>query len=401
MILKGITVLDMSEVVAGPTCAMYLGDLGAEVIKIERYGQGDNSRTFAPFKSSESCIYMACNRNKRSISLNAKTSPGRQILYRLVEKADIIIENFVTGDAEKNKIDYETLKRYKPDLIHCSISSFGRTGPLAKKRGYDGIAQAYGGLMSMTGQGPEYPPVRAGYSVSDVPTGIISAFAILAALIYRHQTGKGQFIDTSLLVTQLTLMSYYSTGYLATGEIPVAIGSKHPSFSPYQAFKTADGYIMVGILNEVQWERLCTIPYFQHLKNNPDYQDNDARMEHDQQLGAEIESIMAQFSTSKVIADLDTYKVPNSPVNNLQQIFDQPFILNNLMTEMPHPLAGLIYAPGLPFKMNDLQPELRCSSPLLGQHSEDILKELGYSKEQINQLIDQKVIQTTALYIGR
>lgn len=392
MILDGVTVLDMSEVVAGPTCAMYLGDLGANVIKIERYKYGDNSRTFEPFKDAESCIYLACNRNKRSISLNTKTDKGREVLYRLVEKADIVIENFTTGDAEKNKIDYETLRKYKPDLIHCSISSFGRIGPLAKKRGYDGIAQAYGGLMAQTGPGPEYPPVRAGYSVSDVPTGIISAFGILAALIYRQQTGQGQFIDTNLLTTQITLSSYYSTGYLAVDDLPIPMGSRHPSFSPYQAFKARDGYIMIGILNEVQWNRLCSVPYFQQLKDEPLYANNESRMANNDKLFEEMESIIGNFDTAKIVADLDHYKVTNSPVNNMKQIFADPWMLENMMTEMTHPTAGQIFAPRLPFRTSAIEPVLRSHSPLVGEHSREILVELGYSGDQIDQMINSRVV---------
>ncbi|MFD6442506.1 CaiB/BaiF CoA transferase family protein [Peribacillus sp. NPDC060186] len=392
-VLNGIKVLDLSKVIAGPTAAMLLGDLGADVIKIEEPQQGDEARAFPPFQNGVSTVFMACNRNKRGLSLDLKSKEGLKLFYDLVKKSDVIIEGFRPGVAEKLKIDYDTVKHINPRIIYCSISGFGRKGPKAYHGGYDALAQAYGGLMSITGLDKESAPIRSGYSVSDITTGLNATLAILAALLQRFNTGKGDLVETSLLQTQVGLMSYYATMYNATKIIPEPIGSRHPNFAPYQAYKALNGYIMLGISNNKLWNQFCSISLFSHLKDIPNFKNNDLRVKHIKQLANEIEKVTKQYSKHHLIELLEGAVIPCSPINNIQEVVEnEQVLINNMLVDLEHPIAGNYKATNVPFNMNSAEYVFDKHPPQKGEHNKEILKDLGYSDSYISELIEQKVL---------
>ncbi len=393
VVLEGVTVLDLSKVAAGPTAGMLLGDLGADVIKIEEPEGGDESRNFPPFQENISAFYLACNRNKRGLSLNLKTAEGLKIFYDLVKNADVVLESFRTGVTEKLQIDYESLKRINPQVIYCSISGYGSKGPKAKHGGYDALAQAYGGLMSVTGLGKEYPPIRAGYSVSDITTGFSATMAIMAALINKEKTGQGDFVETSLLQTQVSMMSYYATMYNATHIIPKPIGSKHPNFAPYQAFKTIDGHIMLGISNNKLWKQLCSLPIFGHLKEKSEYSSNDLRVQNLSSLSNDIEKETKKVEKKVLIEMLESANVPCSPINNIKEVVeDEQVNENNLILDLQHPRVGNYKATNAPFHMKSGEYQFTKHPPEKGEHNEEILEGLGYDAAYISELIAKKII---------
>lgn len=392
-VLEGVKVLDLSKVAAGPTAGMLLGDLGADVIKVEEPEGGDESRNFPPFQENVSAFYLACNRNKRGLSLNLKSAEGLKVFYDLVKKADVVLESFRTGVTEKLKIDYENLKKINPQIIYCSISGYGSKGPKAKHGGYDALAQAYGGLMSITGLGKEYPPIRAGYSVSDITTGFSATMAIMAALINKEKTGQGDFVETSLLQTQVSLMSYYATMYNATKTIPGPIGSKHPNFAPYQAFETKDGHIMVGISNNKLWNQLCSLSIFEHLKEKLEYSSNDLRVRNLSMLSNDIERETRKMQKKVLIEMLEDANVPCSPINNIKEVVEDVQVNeNDLILDLQHPTAGNYKATNAPFHMKSVEHQFTKHPPEKGEHNEEILESLGYDSGYIAELITQKII---------
>jgi len=269
--LQGIKVLDLSKVVAGPQCAMMLGDLGAEVLKVEMPKGGDDARGFTPFQNGMSALFASVNRNKGSITINMKDPEGLEILYKLVRESDVLIENMITGGAEKLKIGYEDLRKINPKLIYCSISGYGRKGPYARRGGYELMAQAIGGVMSVTGVPGNEEPMRVGYSMTDIGTGFLATIGVLAALIKRQQTGKGDWVQASLLSTQMGFASYFLTQYMVTGVNPKPAGTRHASMAPYQIYKAGDGTLLIGMSNEKQWKRLCEHPKFSNLHSRNCY----------------------------------------------------------------------------------------------------------------------------------
>lgn len=392
-ILKDMKVLDLSKIIAGPTTAMILGDLGADVIKIEEPEKGDESRLFPPFQNNVSAFFMACNRNKRALSLNLKSTEGKKVFKELVKEADIVIESFRTGVADKLGIDYKTLQKINPKLIYCSISGFGRSGPKANSGGYDALAQAYGGLMSVTGLGEGYPPVRAGYSVSDITTGFNATIAILVALLKRKETGEGSSVEASLLQTQVGLMSYYATMFQATKKNPTPIGSRHPNFAPYQAFKTKDGYILLGISNEKLWDKFCSLPLFSHLKDEKEFSVNALRIENLENLETAIQNITETMTKEDLISILEEAKIPCSPINTIEEVVkDEQVNYNSMIVDMEHPVAGVFKSSNSPFKVNGLDFTFNKYPPEKGEHNLEILTEIGISESDIAEFQKNNII---------
>lgn len=385
-ILKGIRVLDMSKVLAGPQCAMLLGDLGADVIKIETPGVGDDTRNMGAKQEGLAGFYVSCNRNKRGLTLNLKKAEAVEALYRMVEKSDVFIENLITGGAEKLKVDYETLKKINPQIIYVSISGYGRSGPYAKKGGYDMMAQATGGIMSVTGLPGLDEPIRVGYSITDIGTGTLAAFGVLAALRNREMTGEGQKIEASLLHTQIGYASYFLTQYGITRENPVPSGTKHASMAPYQTFKTKNGKLIMGMSNESQWKRFCTIKSFEQLGRNPQYDNMASRVANRDALAEEIEKVFLEMNTKDVVAMLDEYGIPNSPINTMQDLFEDEYIYNEMMMELDFPEQGKFVVPRFPLVFSDETPLPQKLPPMLGEDNDQILTNYGFTDSEITEL---------------
>lgn len=391
LLLEGIKVVDFSQLVAGPLCGQLIGDLGADVVKIEPAGTGDNGRNFAPYKNGVSGMFAANNRNKRSITLNLKEDQAKEIAYQLVKGADVVIENYSTGVAEKLGVDYDTLKRINPNIIYASISGFGRTGPYRYKGGYDMLGQAFGGTISVTGPSPDAPPSKVGFSITDVTTGLMGAMGILAALLYRNKTGEGQRIDVDLLRTSIEFASYFITNFTFDGVVPKPKGTKYHSLSPYQAYKAKDGYIIIGTSNNGQWERMLTWEPLSHL-SLPKYADLPDRVKNDAELTIDLEDVFKNYSIKEIGTVMDDLRVPSSPINTIKDLVEDDYVRNELLVTYKDKEAGDILSGGLPFKSNKINLEIRYPAPQMGEHNEEVLQSLGYSESDIKELKEKAII---------
>jgi len=383
MLLENIKVVDLSKVYAGPICAQLLSDLGADVIKVEPAGAGDDTRGFAPFQNGVSGSYVSFNRNKRSIVLNLKKPEAREVVYRMVKDADVVIENYVTGLAEKLGVGYEQLKAVNPRIIYASISGYGRNGPYAKKGGYEVLGQAFGGMMSVTGPSPDAPPSKVGYSVTDITTGYMAATAVLAALIYRQNTGEGQHVEASLLNTSVGFGTYLLTNYQITGKVPQPAGTRHPSLSPYRAYQANNGFIIIGTSNEAQWERMCSWEPLSHLRDVPEYKTMPLRRANDDALTVEIENIFKNLTVQEVSRIMDGFNIPNAPINTIKEVVEDEFIRTEYMRTIDMGEFGEFLVAATPFKLEKYTPKLRRNPPKLGEHTDEVMAELGYSGEAI------------------
>ncbi|MEK7701934.1 MAG: CaiB/BaiF CoA-transferase family protein [candidate division NC10 bacterium] len=391
--LDGIRVLDLSRVLAGPFCGMLLADLGADVIKVEDTGTGDESRTWPPHKDGESAAYLVINRNKRDITLDLKTAEGVEILKGLVARADVLIENFRTGTMESFGLGYDTLAALNPRLVYCSISAFGRTGPRKDGAGYEALMQAFSGIMSITGE-PDGPPVRCGVSFLDLTTGIICAFGIVNAILYRERTGLGQRVDGSLLETAVALLNYHAEGFLLTGAVPKPLGSSHPSLSPYRTFRCRDGqWVFVAGANDRFWQRLAGALGLDWMATDPRFAINIERVKHRRALEAELERVIAGYDREPLLKLLEEAGVPATPVNTVAQVMQDPQTAARQMIErVVHPRLGEIPVVGTPVKFSRMRPGVRSPAPLQGQHTDEVLAEWGYSAAEIAGLRAKKVI---------
>jgi len=391
--LDGIRVVDLSRVLAGPYCGALLGDLGADVIKVEDPGVGDESRTWPPHKEGESAGYLVNNRNKRGIAVNLKAPDGVALVRLLAATADVLIENFRTGTMEEFGLGYEVLARDNPRLVYCSVSAFGRTGPRADAAGYEALMQAFSGIMSITGE-PDGPPVRAGVSFLDLTTGIFCAFGIVNAILHRVKTGLGQRVDGSLLETAVTLLNYHAEGYLLTGAIPKALGSSHPSLSPYRTFKCRDGqWIFIAGANDRFWQRLAPALGLGHMVEDARFAKNIERVKHRRELESALEAAIGKQDREPLLKILEDAGVPATPVNNVEQVMQDPQTAARQMVErVLHPKLGDIPVVGTPVKFSRMKAGVRRPAPLLGEHTDEILAEHGYTPEQIRALRAKKVI---------
>ena len=390
--LDGVVVLDLSRVLAGPFCGMLLGDMGADVLKIEEPEGGDESRTWPPFVAGEASGYLSMNRNKRNMTLNLKTPEAQDILKRLTARADVLIENCRTGTMESCGLGYDVLQPINPRLIYCAVSVFGRSGPYQDKAGYEALMQAFSGVMSITGE-PDGPPVRCGVSFLDLGTGMMAAYGVMNALFHRERTGQGQKLEVSLFETALSLMSYHAVGYLLEGQVPRRQGSGHPMIVPYQVFQTQDGEIFIVGSNQRLWIRLCQMLGREDLLQDPRFGSNKERVEHRHVLMPILQGETRKYPTAMLHEMLEKAGVPCAPVNTLDNVLTDPQTqARQMIVQIPHPLIPDLRLLGLPIKLSETPGAVRLPPPLKGQHTEEVLIDLGYSTADIKALRERQVI---------
>ncbi|WP_041708997.1 CaiB/BaiF CoA transferase family protein [Advenella kashmirensis] len=398
--LANIRVLDLTRVLAGPWCTQNLADLGADVIKVERPGTGDDTRGWGPpylkdqqgADTSEAAYYLSANRNKRSLALDFTTDAGREVVLALAAKADIVVENYKVGGLKKYGLDYASLKQINPRLIYCSITGFGQTGPYATRPGYDYIIQGMGGLMSITGEHDDLPgggPQKAGVAVSDLMTGMYASVAILAALNERHSSGLGQYIDMALLDCQVAMLANQNLNYMTSGQVPKRAGNAHQNLVPYQVFEVEDGHLILAVGNDTQFASFCRLINMPELVEDERYRKNAGRVVNRDSLIPLLASVMKTRRRDTWLADLEASNIPAGPINTIDQVYADPQVIARQMKlELPHPAAGTTPMTASPMRFSDTPIQYRNAPPMLGQHSEDILREeLGWGDEQIAALL--------------
>ena len=392
--LEGIRVLDLTRALAGPFCTLMLGDNGADVIKVEIPGTGDDTRKWGPpFIGEESAYYLSINRNKRSLTLNLQDAQAKEVFMKLAKDTDVVVENFTPGVMGRFGLDYDAVKAVNPKVVYCSISGFGQDGPYRNRPAYDQIMQGVSGLMSITGE-PDGEPQKIGIAVTDIGAGMWSAFAIMAALHYREKSGEGQYIDISMLDAQVAWLTYQAAFFFANGEAPKRMGAAHPTLVPYQAFMCNDGkYINVAVGSERIWERFCKGMGLEDLKDHPDYATNSVRVNNRGAMVSMLQEIFLTRPVAEWVEDLQAANVPCGPINDLADVFADPQVLaRNMYLEMAHPTLGSIKQTGLPIKFSLTPGGLDRHPPLLGEHNQEILQSLGYSDADVQSLKDRSVI---------
>ncbi len=392
--LERLKVLDVSQIMAGPYCTMVLGDMGAEVIKVEKINGGDDSRQMGPYVNDESTCFSQINRNKKSISLNLKEERAREIFYRLAREADVIVENYRPGVTTSLKIDYDTLKAINPGIIYCSISGYGQTGPYSHRGGFDLVAQGMTGLMSMTGEKGRRP-LKTGVAVYDIGGGITAVYSILAAYIHRMASGEGQHIDIAITECGLPWFTWEAAAYFSEGKVPEPTGWRHRVSAPYQAVKARDGYLMLGCANQRTWERFCgDVLERPELMEDPRFLTNSDRGQRVEELEALLESIMADRDVDDWLASCDRAGVPAGPINDFAQAMeDEHYLARGMVQEMEHPVIGKMKTVGFPSKFSATPSQIRSPAPLFGQHTDDVLAGLGLTPDELATLRDNGCIK--------
>ena len=384
--LRNIKVLDLSKVIAGPLCAQYLGDLGADVIKVEPPGVGDDTRSWQPQDQGVSSTFLSVNHNKRSLVLDLKTQEAKAVVQRLVSQVDIVLQGFGGGTAERLGVDYESLRQFNSRLIYCEISGYGREGPKGKDPGYDVMLQAFSGMLATMGD-ENGGFARASFSPVDIATAIYGFSGILAALLERGNTGKGAYIEVSLLDSALGLMTYPVQNFLRTGAVPRRMGTGHPAMAPYQAFHAKDGPMMLGVGNEAQWRRLCQVAGLHEIVDHPDFATNADRVANRERIVAIFQECVAQKTVQEWLTLCESAGVPCSPIHTLDQALEHPQVFSRkLMAESDHPVLGRIANVGLPVRFDGAPRTTTRTPPLLGEHNIEILREAGYSQAEIDAL---------------
>ncbi|AFQ48439.1 L-carnitine dehydratase/bile acid-inducible protein F [Burkholderia cepacia GG4] len=403
--LSHIRVLDLTRVLAGPWCAQTLADFGADVIKVERPGAGDDTRHWGPpylqdaagADTAEAAYYLAANRNKRSVTVDIATPEGQQIVRELAAQSDVVLENYKVGQLKKYGLDYESLRAVKPDLVYCSVTGFGQTGPYAHRAGYDFIVQGIGGFMSITGERDSEPgggPQKAGVAIADLATGLYSTIAVLAALAHRDRSGEGQYIDMALLDVQVALLANMNTNFLASGKPPVRWGNAHPNIVPYQTFQTSDGWIIVAVGNDGQFRKFVEAGGRAELADDERFATNPARVRHRDTLVPILAELVKTRGKADWIDALEAAGVPCGPINELDEVFDnEQVVARGLQVSLPHPCGADVQLVRNPIRMSATPPEARTAPPLLGAQTEDVLRDmLGYDDAHIAALKAKQAI---------
>jgi len=391
--LEGLKVLDLTRVLAGPYCTMILGDLGANIIKVEMPGTGDDSRHFGPYQNGESAYFMSLNRNKRSMTLNLKNEQGKELLKELVKKVDVIIENFRPGTMEKLGLGYETLKAINPELIYAASSGFGHSGPYSKKPAYDGVVQAMGGIMSITGA-KDGDPMRVGPSIGDIAAGLFTAIGVLAALNHKNLIGIGQKVDVAMLDCQVAMLENAIARYVVTKEIPKPAGNRHTSIVPFEPFETADSQIVVAAGNDSIWKRFCNVADLNDIVDDDRFRTNPKRNENYDALRPLVAKQMVKRTTDDWGRILDDAGVPNGPINSVDKVIENEQVLaREMIVEVNHSVAGPLKMPGIAIKLSETPGAIEKSAPLLGEHNKELLKEFfDYSEAEVEKLIEEGVL---------
>lgn len=403
--LSHIRVLDLTRVLAGPWCAQTLADFGADVIKIERPGAGDDTRHWGPpylkdahgADTAEAAYYLAANRNKRSVTVDIATPEGQQIVRELAAQSDVVLENYKVGQLKKYGLDYASLRAVKPDLVYCSVTGFGQTGPYAHRAGYDFIVQGIGGFMSITGERDGVPgggPQKAGVAIADLATGLYSTIAVLAALAHRDRTGVGQYIDMALLDVQVALLANMNTNFLASGTPPVRWGNAHPNIVPYQTFQTSDGWIIVAVGNDGQFRKFVEAGGRPELADDERFATNPARVRHRDTLVPILAEMVKTRSKTAWIDSLEAAGVPCGPINDLAEVFaNEQVVARGMEVALPHPCGADVKLVRNPVRMSATPPDARTAPPLLGAHTDDVLRDmLGYDDARIAALKAKQAI---------
>ncbi len=392
--LAGLRVLELAQIMAGPTCGMMLADMGADVIKVEKLPGGDDARGYRePRVNGVSAPFMILNRNKRGIALNLKTARGREILLRMVRDADVLTENYRRGTLEKLGLGYDTLSQVNPGLIYCAVSGYGRDGPYGDKGGFDLIAQGFSGLMSVTGE-PGRPPAKTGNSIADINAGILAVAGITAAYVHKLKTGEGQVVDTSLMEAAVQQTYWQAAIYFATGESAGPTGSAHLLTAPYQAFRASDGWVNIGGANQANWERIATALGHAEWRDDPRYSTNSARMENLEALTAAMNAVLSTRTKAEWIEVLDAAGVPAGPVHTIGEALSHPQTLaRDMVVELVHPQAGPTRALGCPIHFSKTPTRIDRPAPMLGEHTRELLREYDYSDTDIDRFLAEGVVE--------
>ena len=394
--LEGVRVLDLTRALAGPYCSMMLGDYGADVVKIELPGAGDDTRKWGPpFIGEESAYFLSVNRNKRSITLNLRHPSGKQLFMDMAKDAEVVLENFTPGVVDRLGIDYQSVKAINPGVVYCSISGFGQTGPYRNKSAYDQVMQGMGGIMSLTGE-PGGPPTKMGIALTDIGAGMMGAYAIMTALFHRErqQSGVGQYIDIAMLDLQVAWLTYMGGYYFATGENPEKVGAAHPTLVPYEAFMCQGGqYINIAVGSERLWERFCKAMGREDLHDHPDYAQNGDRVRNRSKLVPLLQEEFRKKPATEWVKILEEGGVPCGPINQLSDVFTDPQVLHRgMLTEVPHTSLGKMQVTGIPIKFSETQGSIERPAPVLGEHTSEVILEMGYSEDDIARLRDEGAI---------
>jgi crotonobetainyl-CoA:carnitine CoA-transferase CaiB-like acyl-CoA transferase len=391
--LAGIRVVDLTRVLAGPFCSMMLGDMGAEVIKVEEPGRGDDTRSWPPFLGGEATYFLSVNRNKKSLTLNLKATDGRAILRRLVAKSDVLLENFRPGTMERLGLGYPTLARINRRLVYCAISGFGESGPEAGRPGYDLVIQGESGLMDLTGF-PDGPPTKFGTSIADLMAGAMGAHAVALALLARARTRRGQKVEVAMLDVMAALLTYHAGIYFATKAVPTRRGNAHPSIAPYEVFRAADAYLTIGVANASLWERFCVALERPELARDPAFDTEANRVENRERLIPLLNEILAARPAADWLARLDKAGVPAGRIKTVDEVCESAHLqARGMIVDLPHPTAGTVRAMGVPIRLHDTPGAADTAPPTLGQHTEQVLtRVLGYRRADVARFREAGVI---------